>query len=147
MGGHGDGGMGIVFLWSRVSGSATIRAVSFSPDLHELFQMLRMLVGPLLSCVVLGGAVLLFMADHRSYALCMVIGSVIFLILQLANGVMWFPNLGILTRGEIDHDRVQKYFLYMGAVDIVGRILFGYGLLMFGIVRFKLSRNPDFRRE
>ena len=119
----------------------------FSDDLFSLLQMVTMVLRPLLGCVVLAGVLLLFAADRRSYTLCMVIGASIFLLLQLAYIVMWFPNLGLLFRGDPDPGEIQKFFGYTSMVDLVGSILFSYGILMMGIVQMKLSRNPDFRRE
>jgi hypothetical protein len=55
-----------------------------------------------------------------------------------------FPGLGIFARSQ---ENPQGYSLYAGSVSIFGRILFGYGQPMIEIIRFKLSRNPDFRRE
>ena len=120
---------------------------SLPPDLFSLIQMITMVLGMIVGCVVLAGVLLLFVADRRNYTLCMVVGVTINLLLQFYGLLAWFPNLGFLVNGETDPEDFQKYFAYFSVVDLIGRILFSYGILMMGIVHFRMSRNPDFRRE
>ena len=120
---------------------------SLSPDLYSLIQMVTMVLSMILGCVVLAGVLLLFVADRRSYTLCMVIGVTVNLLLQFYGLLAWFPNLGFMVNGDAGPEEFQKYFAYFSVVDLIGRIFFGYGILMMGIAHLKLSRNPDFRRE
>ena len=121
-----------------------------STSLYSILELLRMgtmALNPLFACIVLVGVLLLFSAKRKSYTLCMVIGASIFLLLRIAYAVAWFPNVGLLSRGGTDPEVSQKFFAYISVIDLVGRILFSYGILMLGIVQLKLSRNPEFRRE
>lgn len=114
---------------------------------HEFFQLANMTLGPLISCAILLAAILLFSSDHRSHMLCLVIGAAISMAMSFVNSVLWFPNLGIFAQGKIDPTELNRILGYFGGAALLGRILFGYGLLMLGIVRFKLSRAPDFQRK
>ncbi len=115
-------------------------------SLVELIRACSLILNPLLGCVVLAAVLMLFFADRKIHSLCMVIGACIFLFLQLATLVLWFPDIGIFSRGDSDPDQVQKYFAYFGALDLIGRISFSYGILMLAFIQLKHARNPDFRR-